>query len=119
MKRYSFIYTKKDKRIADLIEYLEENYGFTFLEIIDLNPLFSFNLKLLNISNPSKEIMFKWNPKIKQIYICNFCNFPVALEDLEPFEGTTRNEKACKNCFNVVYERGKYFNNKIKRITKN
>ena len=48
--------------------------------------------------------MFNWNPKIKQIYACDFCNFPVALEDLEPFGGTIRDEKACKNCSMVVYE---------------
>lgn len=111
MKRYSFIYYDKTRRLSKLIEYLEEEYKLTFLEIIDLNPTFSITLPYFGIgfARFKKEVMFKSSKKFKESgnRFCPDCNFPIFSEnDLEPFKGNEENQKTCKHCIHIVWEDG-------------
>ena len=106
MRRYSFIYSGSNKRITELIEYLEEVYKLKFLDVIDLAPNFSFNPPLISFSQSSKEIMFETNEEFEKIRKCKFCNFPISSKDLELYKN---NLEACKNCGRPCKENGEYF----------
>jgi len=110
MKRYSFVYLNKNKKILELIEYLEEKYDLTFLDIIDLGSNFELKIPYINLSKPSKEIMFKSNEDFKKNCdrFCSNCNFPIPLEDLEPLKGNEENLKCCMACGDIVWEDGEF-----------
>ena len=96
MKRYSFLYGYKYKKLSELIEYLEEKYNLEYSETIDFNSPISINLPI-GFSMPLKEIMFKSNKEFDNIKKCKDCNFPTAPDDWDLLGGT-RDMLICKNC---------------------
>jgi len=80
MKRYSFIYGYKYKRLAEFIQYLEENYNLRYIETIDLSSPISFSIPLIGFSPPNKEVIFESNPNFDKIRKCKGCNFPIESE---------------------------------------
>jgi len=96
MKRYSFIYSYKNKKLSELIEYLEKKYVLKYLETIDFNSPFSLNIPLFGFSPPHKEIMFKSNKAFDKIKKCKNCNFPIESDDWIVVKNI--NISVCRNC---------------------
>ena len=96
MKRYSFIYSYKNKKLSELIEYLEEKYGLEYLETIDFSSPLSFNALVVGFSPPHKEIMFKSNETFNKMRKCKECNFPIESSDIIKEENVPY--PICRNC---------------------
>ncbi len=96
MKRYSFIYGYKYKRLAELIEYLEEKYNLRYIETIDLSSPISFNILLIGFSPPNKEVIFESNSNFDKIIKCKDCNFPTEQTDVIKEENVPY--YICRNC---------------------
>lgn len=100
MKRYSFIYTYRYKRLAELINYLEEKYKIKYLETISFDSPLSLNF-IIGVSHKEKEVIFQSNALIDKAKKCNICNFPIEAEDWIVVDKRMR-DPICRNCRHII-----------------